>query len=67
MANKPEDWNAIATRLSALAEDMMDQAKYAPDELDGHMITLWARSLSHSAIEMRFFAGAIAPTEAVSE
>jgi hypothetical protein len=57
MADKPEDWNALAERLENLAQDMMTQSDSAPDEFDGHMIILWARSLMHCAIEMRFFAG----------
>ena len=57
MANKPEDWNALAERLDSLARDMMAQSNSAPDEFDEHMIILWSRSLMHCAIEMRFFAG----------
>ncbi len=57
MANTPKDWNGLAGRLDDLSLDMIDQAKFAENEFDRQIIVLWARSLSHSAIEMRFLAG----------
>ncbi len=57
MANDPKKWNALAERLEDLAQDMMDQSESRENEFDKHIIILWSRSLMHSAIEMRFFAG----------
>ncbi len=57
MANNPRDWNGLASRLEDLSRDMIDQAEFAENEFDRQIIVLWARSLTHSAIEMRFLAG----------
>jgi hypothetical protein len=56
MANTPKDWNNLAARLDDLSRDMIDQSEFAGNEFDRQIIVLWARSLSHSAIEMRFLA-----------
>jgi hypothetical protein len=56
MANNSKDWTRLAKRLDDLSRDMIDQAVFAENEFDRQIIVLWARSLSHSAIEMRFFA-----------
>ncbi len=56
MANTSKDWNNLAARLDDLSREMIDQSEFAGNEFDRQIIVLWARSMSHSAIEMRFFA-----------
>jgi hypothetical protein len=49
------DWAALADRLDALAADLEAAAPAAPGELDDEIVTLWARTLRHHAIQLRQF------------
>ena len=53
-APKPE-WNSLADRLEALAEDLMNAAPGAPDETERQLMELHAISVRHIARRLRLF------------
>jgi hypothetical protein len=53
-AVKP-DWNALADKLEALAEELMAAAPAAPDETERQLLELHAISVRHIARRLRLF------------
>ena len=49
------DWNALADKLDAVAEELMDAAPAAPDETELQLMELHAVSIRHVARRLRFF------------
>jgi len=49
------DWNALADRLEAVADEMMAAAPAAPDEIEWQLMELHAVSVRHIARRMRLF------------
>lgn len=60
VAVKP-DWNALADKLEALADELMASAPGAPDETERQLMELHAISVRHIARRLRLF-----PEEPVS-
>jgi hypothetical protein len=55
------DWNALADKLEAVAEELMAAAPAAPDEIERQLMELHAISVRHIARRLRLF-----PKEPVS-
>jgi hypothetical protein len=53
-AVKP-DWNALADKLEAIAEELMAAAPAAPDETERQLLELHAISVRHIARRLRLF------------
>jgi hypothetical protein len=53
-APKPE-WNALADKLEAIADELMDAAPSAPDETERQLMELHAISVRHIARRLRLF------------
>lgn len=51
----PADWNALADRLDAVADALMDAAPGAPDEIELQLMELHAVSIRHVARRLRLF------------
>jgi hypothetical protein len=49
------DWNGLADKLDAVAEELMDAAPAAPDETERQLIELHAVSVRHIARRLRLF------------
>ena len=49
------DWDSLADRLEALADDLMTAAPAAPDETELQLMQLHAISLRHIARRLRLF------------
>jgi hypothetical protein len=49
------DWNGLADKLEALAEELMDAAPAAPDETERQLMELHAISVRHIARRLRLF------------
>ncbi len=49
------DWNALADKLEAVADDLMDAASAAPDEIELQLMQLHAVSIRHIARRLRLF------------
>ena len=50
------DWNALADRLDAAAEDLMAAVPAGPDQTERTLMELQAVSIRHVARRMRLFA-----------
>jgi hypothetical protein len=55
------DWNALANKLEAIAEELMNAAPAAPDETERQLMELHAISVRHIARRLRLF-----PEEAIA-
>jgi hypothetical protein len=53
-APKPA-WNALADKLEAIADELMDAAPSAPDETERQLMELHAISVRHIARRLRLF------------
>lgn len=53
-AAKP-DWNGLADKLEALADELMAAAPAAPDETERQLMELHAISVRHIARRLRLF------------
>lgn len=49
------DWDALADKLEAIADEMMAAAPQAPDEIEVQLMELHAVSIRHVARRMRLF------------
>jgi hypothetical protein len=49
------DWNALADKLEAIAEELMNAAPAAPDETERQLMELHAISVRHIARRLRLF------------
>ena len=49
------DWNGLADKLEAIAEQLMDAAPAAPDETERQLMELHAISVRHIARRLRLF------------
>ena len=49
------DWNALADKLEAVAEELMAAAPAAPDETERQLMELHAISVRHIARRLRLF------------
>lgn len=49
------DWEALAGKLEAIADEMMAAAPSAPDEIEVQLMELHAVSIRHVARRMRLF------------
>ncbi len=49
------DWNALADRLEAVADELMAAAPAAPDETELQLMELHAVSVRHIARRLRLF------------
>jgi hypothetical protein len=56
MSARP-DWDALADRLEAVADEIMAAAPAAPDEIEVQLMELHAVSIRHVARRMRLFPG----------
>jgi hypothetical protein len=50
------DWNALADKLEAVADELMAAAPAAPDETELQLMELHAVSVRHIARRLRLFA-----------
>jgi hypothetical protein len=49
------DWNGLADKLDAIAEELMAAAPAAPDEIERQLMELHAISVRHIARRLRLF------------
>lgn len=49
------DWDALADRIEALADELMATAPAAPDETEGQLLELQAISIRHVAYRLRLY------------
>ncbi len=49
------DWNVLADKLEAVADDLMDAASAAPDETELQLMQLHAVSIRHVARRLPLF------------
>lgn len=49
------DWNGLADKLEAVADELMNAAPDAPDETEGQLMELHAISVRHIARRLRLF------------
>lgn len=54
-ADAKPDWNALADKLDAIAEELMNAAPAAPDEIECQLVELHAVSVRHIARRLRLF------------
>jgi len=54
-AKAKPDWNALADKLEAIAEELMNAAPAAPDETERQLMELHAISVRHIARRLRLF------------
>ncbi|MCW5770022.1 MAG: hypothetical protein KIT16_00200 [Rhodospirillaceae bacterium] len=55
MSRPAADWDALADRLEAVADALMDAAPAAPDETELQLMELHAVSIRHVARRLRLF------------
>jgi hypothetical protein len=60
-APKHPDWNALADKLDAVADELMAAAPAAPDEIEVQLMELHAVSIRHVARRLRLFPEEPAP------
>ncbi len=58
------DWEALADKLEAIADEMMAAAPSAPDEIEVQLMELHAVSIRHVARRTRLYAEDPAPPPA---
>jgi hypothetical protein len=63
-APKRPDWEALADKLEAIADEMMAAAAAAPDEIEVQLMELHAVSIRHVARRMRLFPEEPKPSQA---